>query len=111
MSVEVAILIGAAIIAVAIVYGSWCIASIAGPIAALTHVFSADTHWVSDEELKEYDEPDHPLAPGLTFTQHLPPWSDPSAVEVFAWHLNRIVSALVAKNQAPTASTTEPPAP
>lgn len=111
MSLEAAILIGAALIAVAIVYGSWCVASIAASIAALTnvfeHAFSAGTHWVDDKELEEYHPPD---PAGVTFTEHLPPWSDPSAVEVLAWHLDRIVSTF-GRGRAPTTSTTEPPTP
>lgn len=55
MSLEAAILIGAALIAGAIVYGSWCISSIAPSIAALTRA--------CEEALDEFKEYIHPEPP------------------------------------------------
>jgi hypothetical protein len=81
---EVAIVVGAAIIAAAIVFGGWSIAaSLQGLVQVFGHAFSARERWVSHEEY--IDEHAHDDG-GVTFKDHLPPWSNPSFAEIFAWH-------------------------
>ena len=100
MNLEVAIVVAAVILAGSIAYGSWCIAAELSRLSSLAEVFSnafeTGHRWVSEKEFKNYLEPDpSPLiADGYTYTTHLPPWKNPSVVEVFAWHLERLTDLL-----------------
>jgi hypothetical protein len=82
---EIAIVIGAAIIAAAIVFGSWSIAacittSLQGLVQVFGHAFSAREQWVSEEDLTHEDT--H-YDGGVTFRDHLPPFVSQPA-EIFA---------------------------
>jgi len=46
--------------------------------------------------LEEHRDPDDPRDQelGKTFNEHLPPWPNPSALEVVVWRLHRLGLAL-----------------
>jgi len=74
--------------------------AVAAGLASLAETLSTMTylrrHWVADDELKE-DDPGNLV--GRTFSEHLPAWRGPSALEAILWQLVQLRECLAGSSE------------